>query len=97
MVTSLIELSPRDYMAEPLPAPADDRIRAFVASEVAAGKRTELTRESEWLLIGFASRMASLAVRESSAEHVKDGLAALSLVGKKVGRRDGIIFFICTL
>jgi hypothetical protein len=92
MENNLIELSGRDYTAKPLPSTTDNRVRAFVASEFAAGKRTELTREAEWSLIIFANRMASLAVREHSEIHIKDGLSALSLVGRHVDLRDAIIF-----
>jgi hypothetical protein len=92
MVNNLIDLSPRDYAAQPLPASLDDRVRTFVASERAADKQPQLTREAEWVLIVFAGRMASLAVRENSEAHVQSGLAALALIQGQVDLRDAIIY-----
>jgi hypothetical protein len=82
----------RTYSAEPLPSSADDRLRDFVASEGAADDCTVLTPEAEWVLILFASRMASLAVREHSEAHVRAGLAALTLIQGQVDLRDAIIY-----
>jgi hypothetical protein len=44
------------------------------------------------MLIVFASRMASLAVREQSEAHLKAGLGALALIRGQVDLRDAIIY-----
>ena len=84
------DLRSRSYAAEPLPSATDDRIRAFVASDAAANARLEL--KAEWILIVFAGRMASLAVREKSEANVKAGLTALALIRGQVDLRDAIIY-----
>jgi len=87
----LDEFLPSHYTAEPLPSSTDDRVRTFVVSESVASERVDLTREAEWVLIVFASRMASLAARERSVERVQDGVAALALVQGQVDLRNAIV------
>src|SRR4051794_22150863 len=92
IMTLPCDVQPYQYAAESLPSSTDDHLRVFVASEGAADDRTLLTPEAEWVLILFASRMASLAVREHSEAHVRAGLTALALIQGQVDLRDAIIY-----
>lgn len=84
-------VSSRAYYTEELPSAHDDAI-VVVLRMVAAGSageaqriRQEMTEPQAWLLIAFASRMASLAVRERSRSRLDDALTALVFEGGVLG------------
>jgi hypothetical protein len=71
-----------DYLHAPIPTEDDAAIRSFVRNAAANGSSENafaLTDAEALVLVLFAERMAALAVRENSGQHVKDGLLALAI------------------
>src|ERR1044072_2400914 len=52
---------------------------------------TSTSRDDEWVAVIFASKMATLAVRDRNAEHIRIGLLALLFVRGAIDLRDAIV------
>jgi len=78
----------RDYFGLPLPSEVDGHFAAVVAAFVDSDERfrtslgQSLTRVQSELLMAFAIRMASLAVREDAATRLRVGLLATALASR---------------
>ena len=87
-------VSPAEYLREELPSFNDDRIAAAVrhllehAPSDVAEIRAQMTDAEAWLLVAFAIRMASLAVRERNGRRLTDALTALTLEGGALDVRE---------
>lgn len=77
--------SNRGYGASPLPSERDGEIAALVAYlvEELRPDTPNLALEAchAPVLLAFAERMATLAIRRHSADHLRDGLRAVALAG----------------
>ncbi len=90
-LAAMDELARTDYLNAPLPSPEDDEIAALVEDFAAegsshrAGPSQRLTQVHQQVLVVFAVRMASQAVREGSVAHLRHGLLAMALASHAAG------------
>jgi hypothetical protein len=74
----LDRLSLADYSRSPIPAEEDVRLQLFIRDmTLSERERQALPPEQGWFLIVYARRMASLAVRRTAEDPIRDGIAAL--------------------
>jgi hypothetical protein len=85
------------YGPQPIPVERDSQIAELLESYVSApeGERDDfrgrLGERHVSVLWAFAERMASLAVREGSAQPLRQSLLALALAGDRHDVREGIM------
>lgn len=83
------------YGLAPIPSPRDFEIESWIracrAGGMLASWRERITRVHASVLQAFATRMASLALREGGEERIELGLIALSLGGLRSKARDALM------
>ena len=85
------------YGPRPIPDPIDDEVRELVRSVDEADWETRkvlfglMNAHHGWVLLAFAERMASLAVRTGNPQNVSEGLEALAYGAQFIDLREAIL------
>lgn len=97
LVRAIPEATGPHYLREELPSSIDTQVSQAVRRITQLGKESRaevanaLSRAQQDALSIFAERMATHAVRSSSPEAIRDGLAALALIGNTSDVRDYLV------
>ena len=81
------------YGPSPLPNQIDEEVESLVHAVASDGETDPLTKMNEthgFVLLAYAERMASLAVRENSVDTLSKGLVALRIASKLIYVKEAL-------
>jgi hypothetical protein len=93
----LFRLSEEGYVSRRIPGSRDTEIADFLnqvcAADVFAGISRDLNAATAWILLAFADRAASYAVRIRDVTWARHGVMAAQLASTKIDPREALVVY----